>query len=452
MGLQGSKSMFVFALTIVIATFVVTSCSKGNVAGTVDDTDTKGGVATLYMPDGQPAYGASIKVLAIADGSVQAETVSDSAGRYQVEGLRGQYNILAKKDALVLFRDSVYIGGSLVGSDTLGESVEFKGKVILNFGDDPRTATVKVLGTNMIENLDDSGYFEINSLPEGKYQLELSTLLSGYVETYATITLKAGTNSTELFTIMYTGIPLVSGLSGVYDSTTNVVHLSWDQTQYRNIDQYVICRQDDTAKTVDLNPYALSSNSYYDDTISAYSSNSADTAPHTYKYRVRIRNMFGEEGNCYGYLRVNVCRSKISAASTLNNVPIKNPLMPDSEIVLDSTNRELVSHAKSGDSLIFKSSISTWSTGIRRVEWKYSLDSGNIATIKSTDMFYQPKDTSSGDTVLNRDTSNTDTIFPCSCTDSCTVLFSNTGSQDIYLVVTDKNGEIWTHRYYIWLD
>jgi hypothetical protein len=103
------------------------------------------------------------------------------------------------------------------------------GRVKVQPQDDPRIAWVALLGTGVFVNVDDSGRFAIHGVPEGKYSLMVRADLSQYTSTFAPAPVWRD-STTDLGTIqlVYTGLPVVTGITGTWDSLGGIVHLRWD--------------------------------------------------------------------------------------------------------------------------------------------------------------------------------------------------------------------------------
>lgn len=94
--------------------------------------------------------------------------------------------------------------------------------------DDPSTVIVQVLGTENYANVSDSGTFTLTGLPTGKVRLRLATTLQNYTATFDTSHAATGvdTRIADTIRMVYTGIPVVTGLVAANDSATGELLLS----------------------------------------------------------------------------------------------------------------------------------------------------------------------------------------------------------------------------------
>jgi uncharacterized protein (TIGR02145 family) len=293
-------SKIIAGVCLLVASISIMQCTK-DIAGTVDDTDT-GISAMLYNPDGTAAVGAVVKVFEAADTSKKAlkTVITDKNGRYTANGLSaGRYNVYAEKGSLVAFQDSVAVldDTALVNDDTLETARKVTIIVGMQPNDDPRTVTVQILGSEIFfQNLDNRhGYCTFDKMAQGTYHLRLETTLEGYTTTYPTITITANSPDTLKDTIkmVYTGIPIVKGITATYDTLDGLVKLRWNKTDYENLQKYVIYRDDANALTLSTTPIGLATDTFFVDTVfKLTNSNStfSDTTVYNYEYRVAIRN------------------------------------------------------------------------------------------------------------------------------------------------------------------
>lgn len=283
--------------------------------GTVDETDT-GITAKLYNPDKTPAIGAKVKIFNVNDTtkSPVLEVISDQNGNYSVKGLdKGKYNVYAQKGELVAFQDSITVLDDtvLIESDTLETPTSLSGVIGLQPNHDPRTVTVQVLGTDIYSNVNEDGYFKLNRMAKGKYLLKLSTTLDNYTTTYENININANTVDTlpDTLWLIYTGIPVVEGLSAIYDTLNGVVKLSWNSTKYRDFQEYLVYRDYYDSIIMSSSPVFLTKDTVIYDSIFMKKSNNiahsfSDINDYHFKYRVTVRNNSQIEGLSYKYFDI----------------------------------------------------------------------------------------------------------------------------------------------------
>jgi hypothetical protein len=285
--------------------FVLIACLAGmrcanQLAGSASETDT----AMIYNPDNTPAIGATVRFFAAGDSSrtLVYHTTTDNGGRFSVKGLaKGVYNMLASKDTLVAFQDSIlaFPDTVLINSDTLEKKGSVTGVVGLQPDHDPRTATVQVLGTDIYSNVDKYGFFTLFSMAKGAYDLRLVTTLPDYTPTYVRIHTVGQKKDTlpDTLRILYTGIPVVTGLASAYDTANGIVRLTWDSTTYRNFKEYLVYKDTIGSLQPSSQPIAITTNTYYNDVFQLDG---------TYAYRVAIRSNTLTVGMTFGQTIVTV--------------------------------------------------------------------------------------------------------------------------------------------------
>jgi hypothetical protein len=275
-------------LCLALAAAMLFSCTTSKITGTTDETVIS---AKVYNPDHSPAANATIKVFAVNDTTrIPAfQTNTDASGKYEVTVDNGMYNILAGKDALAAFQDSVVFRSTYttLTNDTLSKPVELAGLVVMQPMDDPQTVTVQILGTNLYSNVSAGGSFTIGGLPPGRYALRSVTTLTEYTATYTWLTIGASAADTVRDTIgmIYTGIPAVKSIAATYDTLAGIVHLSWDTVDYPSLRDFVIYRDPANLLTPSTQPIGTSAVCRFDDHIAdiAYGGSNAIA------YRVAVR-------------------------------------------------------------------------------------------------------------------------------------------------------------------
>ena len=181
----------------------------------------------IYAVGYLPGDAAAAKVSAAAFFS----TRTDAEGRYTVDSLpAGEYNILGQKDDLQSYQDSVYLSATPkdLDPDTLLTAGMLAGRVALQPNHNSETVTIQALGTNSYANADAEGRFELGPLAEGRYRLRVVTTEAQYTPLFAAVAVRAGRMDSLPDTLrpIFTGIPVVRGLSAVYDTLHGVVALT----------------------------------------------------------------------------------------------------------------------------------------------------------------------------------------------------------------------------------
>lgn len=176
-----------------------------------------------------------------------AKVRTDSEGRYRLGGAdKGLYNLLANKNGLVVYKDSVFLAPdpTTLGSDTLHSPGQLAGYVKLQPNHDPRTVTIQVLGTNIYTNVDMEGGFRLVNMAEGKYTLRVITTLPEYTALFQEIRIRSGDSNRLADTLrpVFTGLPIVQGIVADYDTSSGIATIRWSKVNYRNLAGYAIYR------------------------------------------------------------------------------------------------------------------------------------------------------------------------------------------------------------------
>jgi len=281
---------------------MLVACSADSTTGTNDETHTES-LARIVMPDGTtPASGAVVTVTpresirSIAVGQVDAKGTPVVATALP----DGAYTVLVKQGALALQVDSLAAqDGQLLwkGQDTLEPSGNVRGTVTMEPQDDPATVTVNLLGTEIYANVGHDGSFELAGTGTGRLRLRFLTTVPNYTTTY--VTANMGIKATELrldtVRMVYTGIPVVTGLAVRNDSLTGDLLLSWDALKYGQLASYVIFRDTAGALTFSAQPFAAVTGDSWRDT-----SAKGEFERRAWRYRVAVRTQTGTLGSWYG--------------------------------------------------------------------------------------------------------------------------------------------------------
>jgi formylglycine-generating enzyme required for sulfatase activity len=302
-------------ILLLICGLSLTLCTSDKITGTTDEQLTV--KAMIYNPDGSAAEGASIKLFRVDDSlkTPTLATITDTNGRYSVEGIAaGTYNIWAEMDSLVAFQDSIELAGAndSIPYDTIRTAGSITAIVGVQPTDDPRGVIVQVMGSNRYDdNVQADGRFTIRGLATGSYRLRLTTTLPNYATTFYPITAHGGLNDTLADTIrmIFTGIPVVSGLTTSYDTLNGTVKISWLKTAYKNFQDYVIYRDAYDSIQRTTKPIASVSDTFCIDTIFKRSLSTGphsfnDTTFYKFKYRVVVRSNSDASGLPYGFATV----------------------------------------------------------------------------------------------------------------------------------------------------
>lgn len=227
--------------------FAITACDSGNVAGTNNETHTKG---TLYQANGKVAAGARVRIFAAnqspTDTLPVAQTEVDGNGQVPLHLKRGYYSLLADDSThRAVFIDSIFSDGDMVDikSDTLRPTGTLIGHLRVQPMHSPAIAWVHVLRTNLFANVDSTGAFRLQRVPAGKMEVVALTHLPEYTPTFReTRAISDSTVDLGTIDLVYNGLPLVTGLAATYDTLTGIVTLAWKDTAYARKNAYVVYR------------------------------------------------------------------------------------------------------------------------------------------------------------------------------------------------------------------
>jgi hypothetical protein len=196
-----------------------------------------------------------------------------------------------------------------INPDTLNCQSIVYGTIGVEPQDDPLTVTIQVLGLDkFFNNTDKNGHFTMKGMAAGNYTLLLKSTKSHYTPTTVEITIGKCSQDTlpNTLHLTYTGIPVVQGLHISYDTTGGIVHLGWNNVDYRSFQEYVIYRDFFDSATYSVNPIAATEDTAFQDTIfkqqlSKGSFSRSDTNDYHFRYRVAIRSNVSEIGQTLKY-------------------------------------------------------------------------------------------------------------------------------------------------------
>lgn len=303
MNMETSKYLITILIISLMASIL--KCTN-NIAGS-EVTNEK---AFVYMPGGKsPAVAAKIAVVPVDyipdnQNSDIYETETDGKGSYTIDGIpTGFYNIIAQKDSLSSYQDSVFLGSADdLRNDTLDFSGSLSARIVMQPNHDPQSAVIQVLGTtNYFSNVDNSGWFTLKNQPAGSYQLRIVTTEPQYTPTFENVVIRAGKSDTlqEPIHLIYTGIPVVSGLRAVYNPVSSVICLSWNPVNYHNFGRYLVyCGITGFSEPLDI--IASTENIVFYDTLSRLGIDTANTPLIGLRYQVAVETgslVEGEKSN-----------------------------------------------------------------------------------------------------------------------------------------------------------
>jgi hypothetical protein len=219
------------------------SATSANSGGTNDET------STFYLQNGKTASFAAVTVYAAGstDTLPQTKTYADAHGNVIIPKLAKGYYSLVVRDSSgqAVFLDSVFSDGvkTIVPSDTLRSTGVLVGRTKVQPQDDPKIAWVALPGAGIFANVDDSGRFRLSGIPEGRYNLLARTDIPQYTSTFRQVTVKRdSTTNAGTIEIVFTGLPVVTGIVGTWDSLAGTIALHWNKIASTTVTGYRVYR------------------------------------------------------------------------------------------------------------------------------------------------------------------------------------------------------------------
>jgi hypothetical protein len=269
--------------------------------------------AIIYLQDGQRATHAVVKIFEAGsvDGKPIAVYITDDKGGFSIENLpTGVYNLWAEKDSASLFQDSVIVATAqtTLRSDTLECASSLTGRVGLKLEHDPRTVTVRLVGTDRAFDIADlHGAFTLTGLASGVYSLLLTSTIPEYVPTVKTLSVAGCSHDTlgGTLRLAVSGIPLVEDIRIVQDTATGEIKISWKKTHHRDFMDYLIFREYCDARDFLHEPLYVTDDTFFIDSIYvSLPPDTADTAGRCLRYWIAVRNNESQIGPAYAYAGV----------------------------------------------------------------------------------------------------------------------------------------------------
>ena len=380
------------------------SCSTQYTSGV--EVENEKFTAVITLPDGKPAGSATFTLLPvdyIANGALgrtavkNASGMTDASGRITLSNIeKGYYNLYAKTDSLVAFKDSLYLGdnGLDVGQVKVGEPARVSGTIQVQPNHDPRNAVVHVLGTTIYANVDSNGVFVLKDLAPGKYNLCITIGIDGYVATYKNVEVfEAGNHILEeISAVVYTGIPVVTGLHATYDTAQQCVKLTWKPVSFSNLSDYIIYKDNANAVELSTNPIASTIDTFYIDTAGTKVSSTI-----SFRYRVAARDHAFVKGETYRSVTVTL-EPGFSVDTTPPVITFSGPdtisiLVGDPDNILQASAAQISAMDDTdGDvtsSMVVLGTVNINVVGNYELVYQVSDKSGNTTMRKRTFIIYQ---------------------------------------------------------------
>lgn len=264
-----------FTSALIIAAFLsgllvclLCNCSLEVAGGSTETTNTKI-AGMLYNPKGSPAANAKVLIVTVdhipiseyrKSPAIVDTALTDSSGNYSFDSLPGgYYNIFGEGDSGISYADSIYIKndtGNNLPPDTLKEPGSLTGIIRLQPEHTSRTVLILVFGSlTWAMPIDSIGNFTLAYMAEGTYTVRFLTTLDDYLPLDINLAIRAGINATLSDTLYmpFTGIPTPAGIKHQYDTTNQIVALSWNAVDTSLIKGYYVYRKHTDSSDVRLN-------------------------------------------------------------------------------------------------------------------------------------------------------------------------------------------------------
>jgi hypothetical protein len=290
------------------------SCEKKTVdiGGSVTETQNVAGV--VVGKNQEPVAGAKLSLfkkkstITTPDETVTPykETRSDENGEFGFDADDGNYTMVAAADSNYAFLDNITPGtkaakdlraelgnpGGLKG--TIANSLELRGT---------GSVVVHLIGTDLFQNVSDSGSFYIATIPAGTYTLvSYSTYQQEFSPQYQQVTIYPDSiTNLGTYSLPYNGIPIPRNVSVKYDTVSGKMMISWNSIpKYADFQEYAVLRGVTGQKNHNLSQIGYTQDTFFIDSV--------DLKPLPdvkYEYAVFVRNKLGEEGKYYGIYSQN---------------------------------------------------------------------------------------------------------------------------------------------------
>jgi hypothetical protein len=250
---------------------------------------------TLVDANGKPVQGARVKAMPASAAADTDSVLTDARGRYVFDSLAaGSYSLLGDygSGSLLVYIPEVDIpdSGKNVGVDTLRVPGSIRGRFLAGSTGKAGVFAV-VAGLSRLDLSDDSGRFQIESVPQGRYSVRYSA--TGFVIPQDTgVEVRSG-QITVLPDKHLQYDPALSppepiGLKAAYDTLNERVILSWEAVPVADLDGFLVYRDDPAALEPQLVPGGFTkSASFIDPSFAGL----LDAGGRELVYRVRSRDL-----------------------------------------------------------------------------------------------------------------------------------------------------------------
>lgn len=329
---------------ILVAALFLCSCEDR----TVDARGTNDETSTFYLADGQKAANASVFVYPSnsADSLPAMTAYTDANGQLELPGLdRGLYSLVVRHaSGRAVFVDSVFSNGeeATIPSDTLLPTGNLRGRLKVQENHDAKIAWLFLKGAGIYKNVGDSGEFLLEGVPPGRYTIFACTDRDDYTTTTrAVAVLSDSTVDIGTIELVFTGLPIVTGIVGTWDSLAGAVEVSWDPSASSKVVGYEIWR------STTNDPLSEQRLGYVDSRIASWTdtvfpSNSAFEASKTFvRYRVAPVAQNGKPGDLWNSWTDSLRPPFLVATLAAKWTPVSSSA-PNSPIRLDTVSGGLV--------------------------------------------------------------------------------------------------------------
>lgn len=311
-------------LTLMVGVYF--SCSTNDITGTTDETLSR----KIADSHGNPVADAQVKLFLAGDTTMVPRHIgfTDSKGEISfLELSKGYYSIMASKNDLVGYEDSVFtqVVNAPVNTIVLSTTGSIKGVLKIQPVDDPRSFYVQALGTDRYTNVLRDGTFVLSDLGAGTYTLRIVSANNEYTPKFIKVEVFSDSQYVipDSISMHYLGIPVVTSLNATYDYNTGVVNLKCDSVDFYTLKDYVIIRTipdySDWSDTIYSENQEIADTVFYNN-HSPLPDQYSDTTIFNVNYTVAIRSEAGEIGPFYGKTNVDVVHPDYAKPFTSFNI------------------------------------------------------------------------------------------------------------------------------------
>jgi dihydrofolate reductase len=305
------KTKIILSAIVAVSTGLI-SLTCTNTIGNGSDIGNAVVVGKLYAADGvTPAAGVCVhirpkKSLADTSGiglikrlsSLTAvdSVTTDDAGWFAFDSTldTGTYVITSASGNNAVLIDSVSITNrDLTDSlppDTLKPAGALKGVIMLSEGGDKSNIFMLAFGIDKFARVDADGKFKFQNLAEAVYDLRIISSLADYraLDIYGISVWSKDTTDMDTIELPFIGIPTPKNVSIIYDTTGQIIALTWNKADTALVKGYNIYRRNIDSNFAVINRSIVMDTTYFDNTLAEDG---------TYEYLVAALDKQNNEGN-----------------------------------------------------------------------------------------------------------------------------------------------------------